>query len=210
MLKLYSNKTAPSPRRARMLLSEKGLEFELIEVDLAGGEQLTPTYLAKVPAGLVPALEVESGEIITENLGIAAYLEAAFPDRPMLGSTALEKGRVAQWNARVEYLGLLSVQDAFRNKVSGLADRALPGPTNYAQIPALAQRGLERINEFMDTLNERLKQSLYVAGDFYSLADITATVVVDFAGWVRVPIPATATALAHWHERMQQRESYTA
>ncbi len=209
-MKLYNNKTAPSPRRARMLIHEKQVEVELVEIDLASGAHLSADYLAKVPTGTVPALELDSGEVITENLGIAAYLEAVAPDVPLLGATAFEKARAAEWNARVEYLGLLSIQDALRNKAKGLKGRAFPGPKRYDQIPALAERGRRRIGEFMEVLNTQLSGNRYVAGDFYSIANITATVAVDFAAWVHVPIPEDATALIEWHDRMKKRGNYGA
>jgi len=183
---------------------------ELVEIDLAGGEHLSEDYLARVPTGTVPALALDSGEVITENLGIAAYLEAAFPEIPLLGSTPLARGRVAEWNARVEYLGLLSIQDALRNKAKGLKGRAFPGPVSYDQIPELAARGLLRIGEFMAVLNRRLTDNRYIAGDFYSIADITATVAIDFAAWVKVGVPEDATALIEWHNCMKARGNYRA
>ena len=108
-LKLYDCATAPSPRRARMFLAEKGIEWDTVEIDLRTGEQLSEDYTVKVPRAIVPALELEDGTIITENLAIAAYVEALHPDPPLMGSTALERARVLEWNWRCEMDGLSAV-----------------------------------------------------------------------------------------------------
>ena len=104
----------------------------------------------------------------------------------------------------------MSIASALRNSSPAMKDRALPGPRNYAQIPALAARGQEQITYFLEDLNSHLADNEYVAGDSYSVADITATVVVDFARWVKVVPQDSQTALIAWHERMKARPSYTA
>jgi len=111
MYTLYDFKGAPSPRRAKMLLTEKGLEFETIQVDIMTGEQLGAAYRKINPRCTVPALDIGDGHILTENAEITAYLEAAHPAPPMLGITALEKAAVAKWNWRMEMDGLLAVAE---------------------------------------------------------------------------------------------------
>jgi len=209
MLKLYDCTTAPSPRRARMLLAEKGIAHENIQIDLRTGEQMGEAYRAINPRCTLPALVTEDGTL-TENAEIAAYLEALYPDTPMLGTTPREKSLIAKWNWRCEMEGLMSIASALRNNTPAMKDRALPGPRNIAQIPELAQRGLKQIAWFFEDLNAQLTDNAYVAGDSYSVADITATVVVDFAKWVKVYPLESQSALLEWHERMKTRSSYTA
>lgn len=209
MLKLYDCTTAPSPRRARMLLAEKGIEHENIQIDLRKGEQMGEAYRAINPRCTVPALVTDDG-VLTENAEITTYLEATYPGTPMLGTNPREKSLVAKWNWRCEMEGLMSIASALRNSSPAMKDRALPGPRNLEQIPELAQRGLKQIAWFFEDLDQQLQDNDYVAGESYSVADITATVVVDFARWVKVYPLESQKALLEWHKRMTSRPSYTA
>lgn len=209
-MKFYDCATAPSPRRARIFIAEKNLAIETIEIDLGGGGQFGEAFRRINPRCTVPALELDDGTVLTENLGIAAYLEAAFPEPPLLGDTAPMKGIVANWNARIELEGLLPTADAFRNRTKGMKNHAVTGPKEYAQIPELAERGLDRCRDFFAMLDERLGEHEFIAGDRYSIADITALCVVDFAGWVKVTIGADETHLQRWHRQVSARPSATA
>ena len=206
-LKFYDCTPAPSPRRARIFIAEKGIEVENIQVDLGNKEQLSDAYKAINPNCTVPALVLEDGTVLTENLGIAAYLEAIKPDPPLLGTSALEKGLVANWNTRVEMEGLWAIADILRNTSKGMKDRALTGPINFAQIPELAERGIVRIGRFFDVLNERLEGREFIATDNYSLADITALVAVDFSKWVKQEPKSEHTNIKRWHEAVSSRPS---
>ncbi len=208
MLTLYDFNGAPSPRRAKMFLAEKGLEFKNIQVDIRSNEQMGEAYRKINPRCTVPALVVESGEVLTENSEIAAYLEAQYPDKPLLGSTPIEKALIAKWNWRAEFDGLMAIAEALRNASKSMKDRALPGPRNVKQIPELAERGQERIAWFFEDINEHLKENKYIAGENYSVADITTTICVDFAKWVKAAPLETQTALLEWHDRMKERPSY--
>ena len=150
---------------------------------------------------------LDDGTTLTENQGIAAYLEAAFPQPPLLGTTPVERGLVANWNARCELEGLWAVAECFRNRSRGLANRAITGPRDFGQIPELAERGRARAEEFLDTLEARLQETPYLAGGFFSMADITALCVVDFAAWIKLSIPDTHTALKRWHAAVGARPS---
>ncbi|MDE2564876.1 MAG: glutathione S-transferase, partial [Burkholderiales bacterium] len=142
MLTLYDCATAPSPRRARILLAEKGVAHATVAVDLRAGEQLGPAYRAINPQCTVPALRLDDGQVLTDNAAIAAWLEAQCPDPPLLGTTPLAKAEIASWNWRAEFEGLLAVAEALRNSAPALKERALTGPVGYPQIPELAARGL--------------------------------------------------------------------
>lgn len=206
-LKFYDCTPAPSPRRARIFIAEKSIEVENIQVDLGNKEQLSDAYKAINPNCTVPALVLEDGTVLTENLGIAAFLEALKPDPPLLGTSAQEKGLVANWNTRVEMEGLWAIADILRNTSKGMKDRALTGPINFAQIPELAERGVVRIGRFFDVLNERLEGREFIAIDSYSLADITALVTVDFSKWVKQEPKPEHTNIKRWHEAVSARLS---
>ncbi len=207
MITLYDCATAPSPRRARILLAEKGVAHETVQVDLRSGEQLGDAYRKVNPLCTVPALRTETGLVLTDNAAITAYLEGRFPEPPLLGSTPEEKAEIASWNWRIEFDGLLAIAEAMRNSAPAMANRALTGPVDYAQIPELAQRGLARVQQFFLTLNERLAERDFIASDRFSIADITAVVVVDFARVVKVRVGEQHPHLQRWREAMAQRAS---
>lgn len=207
MMILYDCATAPSPRRARILLAEKGITHETVNIDLARGEQLSDSYRQVNPLCTVPALRTEEGAVLTNNAAIAAYLEARYPEPPLLGAAPLEKAEIASWNWRIEFEGMTAAAEALRNSTPAMANRALPGPVNYAQIPELAQRGLARLQQFFTMLDERLAGRDYIATDRFSIADITAAVVVDFSRVVRIKPGEQHPHLVRWRAAMGQRAS---
>lgn len=208
-LTFYDCATAPSPRRARILLAEKGVPHDTVQVDLRSGEQFSEAYRAVNPQCTVPALKLPDGSVLTDNAAIAAWLEAAYPQPALMGSTPQEKAAIASWQWRAEFDGLFAVAEALRNGSPAMANRALPGPVNYAQIPELAQRGAARISQFMVTLNDQLADNDHVAGAAFSVADITAAVAVDFARAVKVKPDDRHPHLLRWRERLGQRPSFS-
>jgi glutathione S-transferase len=210
MITLYDCATAPSPRRARILLAEKGVAHDTVQVDLRAGEQLGDAYRRINRQCTVPALSTEEGTVLADNAAIAAYLEARFPQPPLMGETPLEKAEIASWNWRVEFEGLLAIAEALRNSVPAMANRALPGPVDYPQIPELAQRGIARVQQFFVTLNDRLAERDFVAADRFSIADITAVVAVDFARVVKVKPGEQHPHLQRWRSVMALRPSMSA
>jgi glutathione S-transferase len=205
MITLYDCSTAPSPRRARILLAEKGVSHETVQVDLRNGEQLGDAYRQINPQCTVPALRTEDGLLLTDNAAITAYVEARYPQPALLGSTPAEKAEIASWNWRVEFEGLLAIAEALRNGSPAMANRALPGPVDYAQIPELAQRGVARVQRFFAALNERLADREFIAADRFSICDITAVVAVDFARVVKVKPGEQHPHLLRWRAGMAQR-----
>ena len=205
MITFYDCSTAPSPRRARILLAEKGIRHETVQVDLRNGEQLGEAYRKINPQCTVPALRTEEGVILADNAAITAWAEARYPNPPVLGTTPLEKAEIASWNWRVEFEGLLAIAEAMRNTAPAMANRALAGPANYAQIPELGRRGLERLQRFLVVLNERLDGRDYIAADRFSVADITAVVAVDFARVVKVRPGEQHPHLLRWRAKMGER-----
>ena len=207
MITLYDCATAPSPRRARILLAEKGVAHETVQVDLRNSEQLGEAFRKINPQCTVPALRTDEGAVLADNAAITAYLEAKYPEPPLLGTTPNEKAEIASWNWRVEFEGLLAVAEALRNSAPAMANRALPGQANYPQIPELAQRGLARLQQFLFMLNERLAERNFIATDRFSVADITAVVALDFARVVKVRLGEQHPHLQRWRAAMAERPS---
>jgi glutathione S-transferase len=204
---LYDCATAPSPRRARIFLAEKGKAFETVQIDLRSGEQMGEAYRAINPQCTVPALRTEEGAVLTDNAGIAAYLEARYPEPPLLGISPQDKAEIASWHWRAEFEGLMAIAETLRNSSPAMANRALPGPVNYAQIPALADRGLARLQQFFVTLNSHLEGRDFIAANQFSIADITAVVAVDFARVVKVKPGEQHPHLLRWRAKMGERAS---
>jgi glutathione S-transferase len=204
----YDCATAPSPRRARILLAEKGIQCETVQIDLRTGEQMREAYKTINPQCTVPALVTPEGKVLTDNAAITAYLEAAYPQPPMLGRTAIDNAEIASWNWRIEFEGLMAIAEALRNSAPAMANRALPGPVDYAQIPELAARGLQRVQHFMDMLNAHLAGREFIAADQLSIADITAAVAVDFARVVRVKPSEQHANLKRWRETLALRPAF--
>ncbi|GAA4428057.1 glutathione S-transferase [Acidovorax lacteus] len=207
MITLYDCATAPSPRRARILLAEKGIAHATVQVDLKNGEQLGEAYRRINPQCTVPALRTEDGLLLADNAAIAAYVEARWPEPPLLGTTPAEKAEVASWQWRMEFEGLMAIAEALRNSSPAMANRALPGAVNYPQIPALAERGLARLGQFFALLNERLEGREFIATDRFSIADITAAVAVDFARVVKQKPGEQHPHLLRWRAAMGERPS---
>ncbi len=204
-MKFYDCITAPSPKRVREFMRQKGIEIETINVDLATGEQFGPEFSAINPDCVVPALELDDGTVLTEVIAICDYLESQFPEPPLMGSNAEERAQTLMWNTKIEQQGLLAVAETFRNSAKGLKDRALTGPVSYAQIPELAERGKARLGQFYERLNSQLAENEYVAGGHYSIADITARVSLDFATKVKVPVPKSAEHVHRWYQAIADR-----
>ena len=180
-LKLYQSNASPNSRRIRIYLAEKGICASTVPVDLGAREQFSDAYTAINPRRVVPTLVLGDGTAIGEVPAIWCYLEEAYPDRPLLGNTPKEKALVTMWERRVELEGFNPTMEAVRNAAAGLKGRAIAGPHDYEQIPALVERGKQRVKDFYADFNGRLSEVPFVAGYYFSVADITAIVTVDFA-----------------------------
>jgi glutathione S-transferase len=208
MITLYDCATAPSPRRARILLAEKAVPHRVVPVDLRAGEQFSDAFRALNPLCTVPVLATDDGLCLTDNASILAWVEARFPEPPLLGVGPAQKAAVAHWHWRAEFEGLMAIAESLRNASPAMANRALPGPQDYAQIPALSARGLQRAQAFFAALDAQLSACPFVAGAVFSVADITAVVAVDFARAIRLKPDAVSHAhVLRWREALAQRPS---
>ena len=208
-MQLYDSKMAPNPRRVRIFMAEKGVTCENVQVDIVKGENLTDEFLAVNPRGLLPTLVLDDGTVIDETVAICRYLEETHKEPPLMGTDPISKAQIESRQRHMEFDGLLGASEAFRNSFPGFATRGLAGNTgNVEAIPALAERGKTSVANFYESLDRDLGASAYVAGDQFSIADITALCVVDFAtGAARVPIPDSCENLIRWHENVSARPS---
>jgi glutathione S-transferase len=211
-MKLYDAAWAPSPRRVRIFLAEKGIAVERVTVDLKTGEHLRPDFVRTNPQRQLPVLVLDDGTAIDDSLGICRYFEALHPDPPLFGATAKEIGLVESWLRRVEHDWFQAVALHFRNRVPAFADRAVSGEwPPIPQIPALVERGQCMWNAFADVLDRHLADQCYVAGDAFTMADIAAFVAADFGIATRLPDPREGrAALARWHAAIAARPSASA
>jgi glutathione S-transferase len=206
-MKFYDCTTAPSPRRVRIFLTEKGISIPTVQVDLRNGEQFTDAFRAINPDCTVPALQLDNGTVIADAVAICQYLEEVHPDPPLIGATAQERAVVTALNRQIERDGFFAAMDALRNTAAGLKSRALPGPHDYEQIPELAERGRKRIEHFFRDMDGRLAGREFVAGNRYTIADISALIVTDFAGRLKLAVPEECANLRRWYAAVSARPS---
>jgi glutathione S-transferase len=209
-MKFYDCATAPSPRRVRIFLAEKGLTVPTVQVDLRNGEQFTPSFRALNPDCTVPVLELDSGAAITNVVAICRYLEELHPDPPLMGRSAEDRAVIDSWLRLIEWDGIYAAQEAFRNAAPGLNGRALPGPVSLEQIPALAERGRLRLRHFFAWFDARLADNEFVCGPYFTIADIGGLVAVDLSARANLRPPEHLGHLQRWYKEVSTRPSATA
>jgi glutathione S-transferase len=207
-LKLYHSAGSPNSRRVRIYLAEKGLQVALASINLGAREQDSDAYKAINPRSVVPTLVLPDGSAIGEVLAIWRYLEETYPDPPLMGADPKDKALVTMWERRAELEGFAAVMEGVRNDAAGLKGRAISGPHGYEQIPALVDRSRLRVMDFYADLDRRVSEVPFVAGERFSVADITALVTVDFAtSAVKLPAGDSLGAARRWYEEVSSRPS---
>jgi glutathione S-transferase len=210
-MKLHHSASSPNSRRVRIFLAEKGLSIPLVTIDLGKGEQHSDAYRVINSRRVVPTLVLEDDTAIGEVPVICRYIEEVHPTPPLFGETAKEKALVAMWERRAELEGFASVMEAIRNSAPGLKSRAIAGPHDYEQIPELAERSKLRVKNFFADFDDRLGEAPFVAGQRFSVADITALVTVDFAAKaINFPVPDEHRSLKRWYDVVSSRPSMAA
>jgi glutathione S-transferase len=203
-MKLYDGGRAPNPRRTRIFLAEKGIKLPLEQVDLGAMQQKSPTYSAVNPLQRVPALVLDDGTVITESVAICRYFEALQPDPPLFGRGALDIARIEMWNRRLELHLFFPVSHVFRNSHPAMKEMEVP------QVPAWAEANKPRIADFIILLDRELAGRPFVAGDTFSVADITGLVAVDFMKPAKLAVPDALVNLKRWHAAVSARPSAAA
>lgn len=209
-MKLYTFPGAPNPLRVDLVLAEKGVELDTVKVDLTTQEQLSPEYRKKNPNCDVPMLELPDGTCISQVPAVMMYLEQCFPDHPVYGTSNEQTALAMMWEHLAFQNGISAVADVLRNSSKAMANRAVVGPHNLVQIPELADRGRLRIQAYFQDMNMRLADNEFVAGDFFSVADITAWVACHFANWVKEQPPEDLIHLGAWRQRIADRPAFKA
>lgn len=199
-MKIYETRTAPTPRRVRIFLAEKDISMEYVELDLQKGENLTPQMREKNPMGKVPTLELDDGTCIAESVSICRYFEELQPQPPLMGTTPLEKAQIDMWQRQVEFGLFMQIGMCFQHSTGYFSDRMTP----------VAEFGeVSKVNaiKYMSLLDRRLAQSEFIAGNNFSIADITALCAIDFARVVDVRIKDKHHNLAKWYRDVNLRPS---
>jgi glutathione S-transferase len=200
-MKLYDGGRAPNPRRVRVFLAEKGITVPLEPVDLGKMAHKTPAYAAINPVQRVPALELDDGTVISESIAICRYFEAQKPEPPLFGVGPKEAAIVEMWERRVVFHLLAPISHIFRNAHPAMAAMEVP------QVPAWAEANKPRVMEFLGLLDAALKNRRYIAGDRYSVADITAMISVDFMKPAKLAVPDGMANIKRWHAEVSARPS---
>jgi glutathione S-transferase len=206
-MKIYDYKGFPNPARVRIALAEKGLlsRVEFVHVDVPGGEHKQPAFLAKNPSGTVPLLELDDGTLISECTAITEYLDNQDGNPVLTGRTAKERAVVHMMQRRIE-AGLLDAAAAyFHHATPGLG----PNIETY-QNAEWGQKQGERAVATMRTLDGELAGRAYMAGDEFTMADISAMAGLSYADFAKIEIPPELTRLADWRARINARPSVAA
>ncbi len=205
-MKLYVWGPAPNPRRVKMFLAEKNIPVEI--VDVGEGAQLSGAFLEKNPHRLVPMLELDDGTMLGESMAICRYIEALHPEPRLFGNTPIESAMIDMWERICEFQGVQAVAEVFRNAIPVFKDRGMGGyMQTIPQIPALVDRGKVRYEAFLSKIDAQLGKHHYIAGDTFSVADITALVAIDFATRSRIPLPDKFMFVQGWHAEISARPS---
>jgi glutathione S-transferase len=203
-MKLYDGGRAPSPRRVRIFLAEKGIDLPKVPVDLAKLEQKSESFSALNPLQRVPVLELDDGTVITETMAICRYFEALRPEPSLFGVDAIEIAKVEMWNRRIE-LGLYSaVQAIFRHGHPAMAKMQVPQIAQWAEI------NKPRVPEFLELLDGELAGRKFVAGEKFSVADITGLVAIDFMKPAKLDVSEQYKHVRRWHSEIAARPSAAA
>ena len=201
---LYTFDTAPNPKRLYYFLKFKEVEIKTTQIDLVKKENLKDSYLTVNQLGTLPALVLEDGTLLTEVIGICSYLEALYPEKPLLGNSSLEKAEILSWDHFIFTNLLLPTAEIFRNSHPAFKNRALPGPTPVAQIPELIERGENKLSETLKIIEARLGSKDFIASKNFSFADIDLLVCIDFLLWaLKKSTPKELSAVQKWAERIK-------
>jgi glutathione S-transferase len=200
-MKLYDSKVAPNPRRTRIFLAEKGISVPTEQVDMMKMEHKTPEYTAINPLQRMPALVLDDGTVITESLAICRYFDALQPEPRLFGEGAKEIALVEMWSRRVENNFFATVAAVFRHLHPAMKELEVP------QVPAWAEANRPRVMEFLELLDAELGQREFIAGDRFTVADITALCTIDFMKPARLTVPEGAANVKRWHAAVSARPS---
>lgn len=200
-MKLYTALRAPNPRRVLIFIREKGLDgIQLVPIDLNAGEHKSASYRAKVPVSRVPALEFDDGRILSETRAICSYLEGLHPEPNLMGRDLDERAFIEMHDRRVEWYWLLPIAHCVRHTHPGLA------PLEQPQFPDFGHAQGTKVRESARWLDEALRRQPWIAGDRFTIADITAFCAMEFARLMKFDAGSEGfAALQDWRDRVAAR-----
>lgn len=201
---IIETRRAPSPRRVRIFLAEKRLNVRFEELDLMDASLQTPAFTALNPWQRVPVLVFDDGSVLCETVAICRYFETLHPEPALMGRGALGVAQTEMWQRRVEFGLLAAVAHVFRHLHPRMAHLEVP------QVAAWGEANKAKVSDELAKLDARLAVSPYVAGDTFSIADITALVAIDFMKPAKLPAPATYSNVMRWYGAVSERPSYDA
>jgi glutathione S-transferase len=200
-MKLYDGGRAPNPRRVKVFLAEKGITVPTEQVDLGKLAHKAAAYTAINPLQRVPALELDDGTVLCESIAICRYFEHLQPEPALFGTGAKEMAVVEMWERRIEFHLLGPISHVFRNSHPAMKEMEVP------QVPAWAEANKPRVMDFLALLDRELGARRYIAGEHYSVADITGMIAVDFMKPAKLAMPDGLNNLKRWHEGVSSRPS---
>ncbi len=200
-MKILQTRGAPNPRRVRIFLAEKGIEVPFEEIDLMKGELKTPEFTQMNRFQRVPVLLLDDGTVISETMAICRYFDETKPEPALFGTGPLQRAMVEMWNRRMELNLLFCVAQVFRHLHPAMAHLEVP------QVGAWGEANRPRVLEILQFLDEELGKRRYIAGEHYSVADITALVAIDFMKPAKIQRPEGLKNLARWHAEVSERPS---
>jgi glutathione S-transferase len=203
-MKLFDGGRAPNPRRVRVFLAEKGLSVPLVPVDMGAMEHRQEAVSSRNPLQRLPVLELDDGTILTESVAICRYFEELQPEPPLFGKEALGKAQVEMWQRRVELNLFNAVAATFRHLHPAMKEWEVP------QIPEWGEANKPKAVEFLRFLDGELAGREFVAGDSYSIADITGLIAIDFMKPARIQMPPDCKHVQRWYQAVSSRPSATA
>jgi glutathione S-transferase len=199
-MRLYEYTMAPNPRRVRVFMAEKGIQVPTVQVDIAQAENREPEFLAKNPLGTLPVLELDDGTYLAESVSICRYFEELQPDPPLFGTDLKERALVDMWQRRMEIEVFLPIAGCFRNTHDFFKGR-LP------QVPEYGEVCKQTANKRLAWLDDVLADREFIAGNRYTIADITPMVAIDFGRITDIRIQPEQKNLARWHQAVSNRPS---
>jgi glutathione S-transferase len=199
-MKIYDSQTAPNPRRVRIFLAEKGINVPYEQVDIAAAANRAPEFRGKNPMGTLPVLELDDGTCIAESMAICRYFEELHPDPPLMGTSARDRALVEMWQRRMEFELFIPITQVFRNTHPFFAGR-IPQVAEYGEV---SRKTAEARMTWLDGV---LADRAFIAGDRYTVADITALCAIDFGRVSKIRIQPEQPHLTRWHGSVSARPS---
>ena len=203
-MKLYNHSLAPNPRRVRIFAAEKGINLKLEDVDILAGQSRTPEFLAKNSSGAVPVLELDDGSHLSESVAICRYLEGLHPEPNLLGRDLREQADIERWNRRMELELFAAIGRTVQNTSPIFQGR-------FKQFPEYGEAQRAVVYQRLERMDRELNGHQFVAGDRFTIADITALVAIDIGGRLAdIKIAPELAHLARWHTAVSKRPSANA